>query len=160
MLKIDNLKPRDEQGIVKNDMTDTKLKEILDHLKANPIFKMSLGSKELFHSNFLEYLWEVNNLMFVRIINTLLSYTDTQLSETIHYYLRREKENFDISLYHYLDNKEDNKIVYDLILENKVKSIPYKEQLEKYENKGKGDKETIFYYYLWQNHFPMKMMMT
>ena len=38
-----------------------KLYDILGELKMNPIFKMSLGSKELFHSNFLEYLWELDN---------------------------------------------------------------------------------------------------
>lgn len=133
-----------------NDMTDTKINEILKNLKNNPIFKMSLGSKELFHSNFLEYLWEVNNLMFVRIINTLLSNTDKQLSETTNYTLSREKENFDICLYH----KTDDKIVYDLILENKVKSIPYKKQLEKYI--GNGNKDTIFLLLSLAESFPDK----
>lgn len=36
------------------------------------IFKMSLGSKELFHSNFLEFIWDVNREFFIRIVNLLI----------------------------------------------------------------------------------------
>ena len=49
------------------------MKQILNNLGRMPIFKMSLGSKELFHSNFLEFLWEIDNDMFIRIVNSLLS---------------------------------------------------------------------------------------
>ena len=43
------------------------IKSILKGLGKKPIFKMSLGSKELFHSNFLEFLWEIDNDLFIRI---------------------------------------------------------------------------------------------
>ena len=55
------------------------LQSTLLELNKLAIFRMSLGSKELFHSNFLEYLWSIDpsHKMFVR-----------------------DKENFDICLYH------------------------------------------------------------
>ena len=43
--------------------------KILKELNGLPIFRMSLGSKELFHSNFLEYLWSVDSDRFKNMIN-------------------------------------------------------------------------------------------
>lgn len=105
-------------------------KSILDSLGGLAIFKLSLGSKELFHSNFLEFLWDFDEACFLNMINTLLD-KPLPIRPDIQYELGREKENFDICIFH----KEGNCIIYDLILENKVKSIPYKEQLEKYEER-------------------------
>lgn len=99
---------------------------ILDKLRDLPIFKLSLGSKELFHSNFLEYLWEVNHRLFLNIINRLLPKGEQLLEDG--YELSRELENFDLCLHH------DG--AYDLIIENKVKSIPFKEQLKEYKVKA------------------------
>ena len=45
---------------------------ILSNLNGEPMFKMSLGSKELFHSNFLEYLWGVDSNSFKKMICDLL----------------------------------------------------------------------------------------
>ena len=45
--------------------------QILHDLRSMPIFKMSLGSKELFHSNFLEYLWDEDTPAFIDMINEL-----------------------------------------------------------------------------------------
>ena len=89
---------------------------------------MSLGSKELFHSNFLEYLWNVNQRAFIDMINSLPSgklNKKLDSNQSNNYILGREVENFDICIFH---NDNQGK-VYDLVLENKVKSIPYKEQL-------------------------------
>lgn len=99
---------------------------ILEKLRDLPIFKLSLGSKELFHSNFLEYLWEVDHRLFLNIINRLLPKGKQLLEDG--YELSRELENFDLCLHH------DG--VYDLIIENKVKSIPFKEQLKEYKVKA------------------------
>lgn len=116
--------------------------QILDKLEKMAIFKMSLGSMELFHSNFLEFLFNIDRSSFIRVINRLLP-NDKQLDRN-DYKISREKENFDICLYHEESkNGKRGDIVYDLILENKVKSIPYKEQLEGYKKKGnkkKGNK--------------------
>lgn len=56
--------------------------------------------------------------------------------------LAREKEHFDICIYH----NDGNKIVYDIIIENKVKSIPYKTQLDGYVKKiqDKQDEKAIY----------------
>ena len=100
--------------------------QTLKNLGKMPIFKLSLGSKELFHSNFIEYLWETDREKTVGIFRHLLN-KDEFLSggEICDYELSREKEHFDICIHH----KEKKETVYDLILENKVKSIPLNSQL-------------------------------
>ena len=112
-------------------------KIILKELEKLAIFKLSLGSKELFHSNFLEFLWDIDHNMFIRIVNYLLP-DEERLSLEVDYKdyeLSREKENFDICIFHRHKAKHKNVEVYDLIIENKVKSIPYKEQLYDYKDK-------------------------
>ena len=98
------------------------------------MFRLSLGSKELFHSNFLAFLWDQNPQAFLKLLKDLCpnSINVNELSRK-ELTLDREKENFDICIHH----KEGKKEIYDIIIENKVKSIPYKEQLEDYENKVK-----------------------
>ena len=113
------------------------------------MFKLSLGSKELFHSNFLEYIWNINYNMFIDIVNDLLS---VKLPMQGKYILSREKKNFDLCLYH-LDGQK--KEVYDLIIENKVKSIPYKEQLEEYYQKVNNN-STRFLLLTLVSNFPDK----
>lgn len=117
--------------------------QIINALKVNPIFKMSLGSKELFHSNFLEYLWDVDQEEFKKLINDV--YPNTFDTNT-NYLLGREKKNFDICIYHKIKGQRGGeKDVYDLIIENKVKSIPYKEQLDEYNNEAiKNNKNCRF----------------
>lgn len=118
---------------------------ILAELNKMAIFKMSLGSKELFHSNFLEYLWDVDNSKFIRVINKLYGSDVLNVqSSNCEYYLSREKENFDLCIYHeeYCGKKgrklKKPRIRYDLIIENKVKSIPNQKQLESYERETGG----------------------
>ena len=108
--------------------------QTLNALNKLAIFKMSLGSKELFHSNFLEFLWDEDNGKFINLVKRLLGKGADVLPEGIEYNLDRERENFDICIYH-LDKK---KIVYDVIIENKVKSIPNIDQLHDYEKKTKS----------------------
>lgn len=112
----------------------TTATELLERLHNMAIFRLSLGSKELFHSNFLEYLWDCDKESFKEIIRNLCG--DNQvLTADQKYFISREKENFDVCIYHTSNNEEDGKAVYDVIIENKVKSIPYKEQLEEYVKK-------------------------
>lgn len=110
---------------------------LLIELNKNPMFRLSLGSKELFHSNFLAFLWDQNPKAFLELLNDLClnSINVADLLNEKELTLDREKENFDICIHH---NKEDKKEIYDIIIENKVKSIPYKEQLEDYEDKVKS----------------------
>ena len=116
---------------------------------------MSLGSKELFHSNFLEYLWNVNQEAFINVINENVKkefHLPYPLNHNQEYEFGREKENFDICFFH----MENKKKVYDLVIENKVKSIPYKEQLEEYVKKAKDSKCCRFILLTLSDDFPDK----
>ena len=75
--------------------------EILKELEKMAIFKMSLGSKELFHSNFLEFLFNIDHRSFISVINYLLPENENErLKVRDDYNISRERENFDICLYH------------------------------------------------------------
>ena len=111
--------------------------QILKELNTLPIFKMSLGSKELFHSNFFEYLWSIDTQKFIGLINDLFGKEVLDKNNSMSYELSREKENFDICIHH----QDGKKTVYDVIIENKVKSIPNKKQLDDYVGKVKNHKQ-------------------
>ena len=117
---------------------------LLIELNKNPMFRLSLGSKELFHSNFLAFLWDQNPKAFLELLNDLC-HNSIQVEDLFRKEptLDREKENFDICLHH--KEGKGEKEIYDIIIENKVKSIPYKEQLEDYENKVKQHHNTTTY---------------
>ena len=122
--------------------------KILSNLNGIPMFKMSLGSKELFHSNFLEYLWDVDSNSFKKMICDLLG-EDKVFKSDVEYKLSREKENFDLCIYHEIGSK----LEYDVIIENKVKSIPSKQQLDCYVEKVKGSKSRFLLLSLIENFF-------
>ena len=107
----------------------------LEELYKNPMFRISLGSKELFHSNFLAFLWDCNKQAkkaFLNMINDLLPRDKKiKVSELLGkegLTIYREKENLDLCICH----TENNKECIDIVIENKVKSIPYIEQLDEY----------------------------
>jgi hypothetical protein len=113
----------------------TQLDALLKQFKQNPMYFFSLSSKELFHSNFLEFLFQTDCKKFFNIIDEILG-TDFS-SEHDHYVLSREKEKFDICISHKVETKRGKEAdCYDLIIENKVKSIPYKTQLADYQDKA------------------------
>lgn len=144
-------------------MVKMKLTEILNDLKANPIFRMSLGSKELFHSNFLEFLWDLDKSKFMEVINDTLLPNRKEIVLKPESVFDREKENFDICIHH-LEIKikkngeqgKQTKDLYDLIIENKVKSIPRKDQLEEYEEKAKEKGNPVFLLLSLVTVFPCK----
>ncbi len=135
---------------------------------------MSLGSKELFHSNFLHWISIVNWDAFLQIMHDLAGlkkdevfwwedmkcdvegYNGDYHPENNNIEVRREYNHFDLCIY-ILDSKKKSKKKskteenekYDsegnmmtekwipvLILENKMKSLPYEEQLERYTQKA------------------------
>ena len=112
----------------KNEIITNELKELYQ----NPMFRISLGSKELFHSNFLAFLWDCDKQAFLNVINYLLpkgkkiNVSELLGKEGLTIY--REKENLDLCICH----TENNKECIDIVIENKVKSIPYIEQLDEY----------------------------
>jgi len=111
------------------------LDKAINNLEKNPLFQMSLGSKELFHSNFLS--WIINEKNEKKFVNSFLNEL-LEISEgikTIVEFPEREKMNIDLSFKVELYDNTQRLI----IIENKVKSLPYKKQLDKYY--AKVDKE-------------------
>ena len=45
--------------------TNQQLQNALDALNANPMFRLSMSSLELFHSNFLEWLFDLDHKAFL-----------------------------------------------------------------------------------------------
>ncbi len=126
----------------------------LEELKKSPLFYLSAGSKELFHSDFLYWLatqhWEI----FIRVMRVLAGlkvdepfwWEECATFDARNLKVMREQSHFDLSVYHRF---EAEKWVPVLVLENKVKSLPYVDQLVEYsaeaekkwahiENNGKG----------------------
>jgi len=94
-------------------------------LKTNPMFRLSLSSLELFHSNFLAYLFECDRSVFMQCFGLSIP--------TKPYKIRREfclgkingkKVVTDIAV---LDSDSEEPI---LIIENKIKSYPNENQLK------------------------------
>ncbi len=112
-------------------------------LKDSPMFNLSLSSKELFHSNFLYWIWKVDSNCFKGIIEALLG--ESNLNWGNDWVVSREYKNFDLCVKDRSNEDLENddsqgsakkpKIYF--VLENKVKSIPYKAQLDKYVKKVK-----------------------
>ncbi|MEI8389578.1 MAG: PD-(D/E)XK nuclease family protein [bacterium] len=104
-----------------------ELKIILNQLKENPIFRMSLCSKELFHSNFWAWMLE----QYPDSIKCFVQdYKKDNYGEFEKVY--REKQSFDLVI------ETDKKFI---VIENKFKSMPIKGQLNKYSKKdGNIDK--------------------
>ena len=101
---------------------------ILIKLKNSPIYNLSLSSKELFHSNFLA--WLGNNLTtkcyFAQVLNKLVPGLNLKIDGN--WIVEREDKHFDLCI------KEEGQ--YLLVIENKVKSIPDKKQLDNYLSKS------------------------
>lgn len=88
-------------------------------LKQSPIFNMSLSSKELFHSNFIAWVCETYPVEIGGFFSKFLKLRKVFPISNMH----RELHNIDLSF-----TLGDTLI----LIENKVKSIAYKEQLDKY----------------------------
>ena len=103
--------------------------DITKNLKTSPVFNLSLSSKELFHSNFLYWL----SITYPDKIGAFFAdeVCKLELKNKNCFDQKREENNIDFQF-----SYEDGTIIY---VENKVKSMPYLEQLERY---GK-EKESI-----------------
>lgn len=109
----------------------------VEKLNNNPIFHLSLSSKELFHSNFLAWLAvdKKTQALFKKILYTWLG-EDTFDYNTDCMEVKREYKNFDFSICEKITNDKESKTGrIRLVLENKFKSIAYKAQLENYQKK-------------------------
>lgn len=125
-------------------MKDSFVNDLLN----NPIFQLSLSSKELFHSNFLAWLAEDKNTrpLFDKLMQDWLNDPKWRFNDE-EMMVKREYKNFDFCIcekvlnYHTDKEKgeeQENQYIPGAIifvLENKFKSLPYKEQLQKYHEK-------------------------
>lgn len=100
------------------------MEEIIGRLKKSPIFNLSLSSKELFHSNFLYWIGHNYPFEFGTLFLTFLS---EQPEDSTIIEIFRERESIDLS-FKYSNGQE-------ILIENKVKSVPYIGQLAKYSKK-------------------------
>ncbi|MCO7151759.1 PD-(D/E)XK nuclease family protein [Vagococcus lutrae] len=111
---------------------NNEVKQKMDELKQSPLFAISLSGKELFHSNFWAWLLEQksndgkNPYIEVFIPDFYRNGYDLIAVE-------REKNKMDL----YVTYSKKNGIKSVLVIENKIKSMPTIEQLEKYENQLK-----------------------
>lgn len=96
------------------------INKIIETLNGSAIFNFSLSSKELFHSNFISWLGNKYPLIFGDFFKDYLNKKEENPLKSI----EREKHNIDILL-SYSDNQK-------IVIENKVKSVAYKNQLVKY----------------------------
>ena len=114
-------------------------------LRKNPMFRLSMSSLELFHSNFLEWLFDLDHEAFLKCFDLTVSNPAACTIER-EYHLGTTPVNgknkqwvTDIAVF-----KNDNLI---LIIENKIKSTPSKGQLENQskesDKKAKGCKKVL-----------------
>ncbi len=99
--------------------------EAIEKLKHSLIYQMSLGGRELYHSNVWCWLMK-RDPAFIRIFFPAFD-TEKDKVESI----QREWLNMDLVI------KFANQKIY--IIENKLKSLPYSEQLQKYTEKAEAE---------------------
>lgn len=111
----------------------------VETLKNNPIFQLSLSSKELFHSNFLAWLAEDDNTrcVFNKVMQTWLDDKNWEYKPN-EMEVKREYNHFDFCVCDKLSiDGNDVTGSVQLVLENKFKSIAYKAQLVDYKDRTK-----------------------
>lgn len=106
----------------------------MESLRQNVVFQLSLSSKELFHSNFIN--WMTIDDSTRELFKNIWGF---EFNPEKHIALR-EYYNFDFCICNILRYKKDGVDVEEpgevlLIIENKFKSIPYKKQLDEYRGK-------------------------
>jgi len=108
---------------------DNKLSTIIENLEKNPLFAMSLGNKELFHSNFWAWLMELE----------VESGKCKEKTSFINFFFNVPSELFDSKII--IDREKGNRDITvtlgqeSYVIENKIKSIPTEKQLKDYTEK-------------------------
>ena len=114
-------------------------------LRKNPMFRLSMSSLELFHSNFLEWLFDIDHKAFLKCFGLKVNNSSTYTIKR-EYHLGTTPVNgknkqwvTDIAVF------ENGNLI--LIIENKIKSTPSKGQLENQskeaDKKAKGCKKVL-----------------
>lgn len=119
-------------------MTDREKK--IEEMRSNPIFQLSLASKELFHSNFLYWLSLYDREKFKVLIGRLTDTDVEHIDWPSDWQAFREDKKLDLSVSGLIEIVKStrsnvvNKKCYFFVLENKVKSIATMKQLDDYNN--------------------------
>jgi hypothetical protein len=98
-------------------------------LDKSPLFNLSLASKELFHSNFLAWAIKYNKAFREVFIQKIAP--DINFDWNGDFKVERERHNFDLKILVAGESGAHHQIV----IENKVKSLPDEKQLRRYAKK-------------------------
>ena len=102
-------------------------------LGASPLFNLSLGSKELFHSDFLAWLCK----LYPTLVGPVFAhFVKSPPPSCAGLQIHRERRNIDLTIQFQNDHA--------LIVENKVKSLPSQSQLVEYSEAVKDKAHTAF----------------
>ncbi len=118
-----------DNSMTRTDCVINQTKQPVEYLKGSPVFAMSLGAKELFHSNFLAWFWNNYSGHAMAAFSGWMGGIPKQAAFKA---AEREKNNFDLTISFSGDHK--------LVIENKVKAVPSKAQLEEYSRKLSNEK--------------------
>lgn len=101
-----------------NDIDD-----IIQRLQSSPLFYLFLSSRELFHSNFWQWLSTLNAKETARL------FTDTQFEDNLTF--KREHNQSSKNGKSKVDLLLSTKENHEVVVENKIKDFPKAEQLER-----------------------------
>ena len=104
--------------------TDGSVDILPNELQQNPMYRLSMSSLELFHSNFLEWLFDIDHEAFLKCFG-LTDINPAACTIEREYHLGKKEEKqwvTDIAVF------ENGNLI--LIIENKIKSTPSKGQLK------------------------------
>lgn len=103
------------------------IRDNVDFLNQSPFFNVSLGSKELFHSNLIAWLGNIKDMQanLTRVMRRVFDLSHVEGDIIL---IEREKRNIDLTLH--FDSEQQ------ILIEVKVKSLPDLKQLEKYTEKN------------------------
>lgn len=110
--------------------SEQEYKRMADDLKKSLLFRMSLGSKELFHSNVWAWLIE-QDPAFIKVFFP-------EFDDKCYQYLGVSRECWHRDVIIWLEDC-DNKKRYYYVIENKIKSLQDKEQLKRYTEDKDGN---------------------
>lgn len=116
--------------------TQEQFIERLKRLGDSPVFHFSLGSKELFHSNFLAWICEqpewasLTSSFFERFVPEGYVFDPRRKDSVL-----REKQHIDVWLTYRSVRPEAEAQEWHVWIENKVKSLPRRDQLQEYASK-------------------------
>lgn len=97
-----------------------EIKSLVEQINISPIFNLSLSSRELFHTNFWEWLSKIDKEQAYKLFSEMPIINMDEVE------FKREMQGIDLYI-------KDGKL--KIYIENKVKSIPHPEQLERYRSK-------------------------